>query len=337
MVQMLLSFLGLALIILICGKKLSYLGDAIAEHLGLGKAWIGLVMVASVTSLPELTVGISSVSLVGSADLALGNIMGSCVFNLFMLSLIDAFIPIESVFSKASVSHTLAGSMSIILFALVGLALFLPESFVISSWIGVSSVSFIAVYFVSMRIIYQYERKLLLGKPLTENAVPPTPPTITLKKAVMHYVLNAVIVVGAALFLPGFAEKIAVETGLGESLVGTLFLAASTVLPEFAVTVGAMRIGALDLAVGNLIGSNLFNILILAVDDIFYTKGYLLKDASDANMASVFTVIIMTAVAIAGLTYRISRKRFFLAWDAMVIALMYILNLYLLYHLRPQK
>jgi cation:H+ antiporter len=83
----------LAILIFYCGRLLSVLGDAIADHLSLGKAWIGVVLMASVTSLPELTVGISSVSFVGSADLALGNIMGSCVFNLFMLSIIDALSP----------------------------------------------------------------------------------------------------------------------------------------------------------------------------------------------------------------------------------------------------
>jgi cation:H+ antiporter len=223
--------------------------------------------------------------------------------------------------------------MSIVLFAMVGLAIFLPKNVVISSWIGVSSIGFAVVYFLSMRIIYQYEQRLLLSRSGAAESVVPKP-AISLRRACLLFSLNAVVVVVAALFLPGIAEKLAVQTGSGESLVGTLFLAGSTVLPELAVTVGALRIGALDLAVGNLFGSNLFNVMILAVDDIFYTKGYLLKDASDANLSSVFTIITMTAIAIAGLQYRISEKRFFLAWDALLIALMYLLNLYLLFTLR---
>lgn len=289
---------------------------------------------ASVTSLPELTVGVSSVTLVGSADLALGNIMGSCVFNLFMLSLMDVLIPKASLFFKASVSHTLAGAMSIVLFALAGLALFLPQNVVISGWTGVSSFCFIVVYFLSMCVIYQYEQHMLLSRVTKENAAVKSLP-FTLRKAVLYYTAVATVVVVAVLFLPDIAEEIAIQTELGESLAGTLFLAASTVLPEFAVTIGAMPIGAVDLAVGNLFESDLFNIFILAVGDIFYTKGYLLKDASDANMASLFTIRIMIGITIAGLTYRISRKRFFLAWDALAIAGMYLLNLFLLYYLRP--
>jgi cation:H+ antiporter len=91
--------------------------------------------------------------------------------------------------------------------------------------------------------------------------------------------------------------------------------------------------GSLDLAVGNLLGSNLFNILILAIDDIFYTKGFILKDASPNNIISVFSAILMTAVAIIGLSFRTKGKRFLLAWDAALIFFIYIVNLILLYQL----
>lgn len=326
-----LLFAALASLIFLSGKKLSVYGDMIARHLGLGRAWIGLVLMASVTSLPELSVGISSAALAGSADLALGDVMGSCVFNLFILSLLDVFVRGEPLLFKASPSHMLAAALSIILVALVGMGLFLPTSLTIIRWIGLSSILFIAVYFVSMRLIYFYEAKLLLAQVAKEAE--PIPP-ITLRKAALLYAANALVVIGAALFLPGIAQNIAIASGLGESFVGTLFLAASTSLPEAAVSISAVRMGAFDLAVGNLIGSNLFNILILAVDDVFYTRGYLLKDASDDNLVSVFSVIIMTGVTIAGLVYRSTRKVFLLAWDALLIAVVYVGNLLMLYYLR---
>ena len=155
-----------------------------------------------------------------------------------------------------------------------------------------------------------------------------------MKKAIIWYSVNALVVVAAALFLPGFADRIAERTGLGESFVGTLFLAASTSLPEVAVSISAVRIGATDIAVGNLFGSNLFNVLILAIDDIFYTKGLLLKNASDLNIYSVLATIIMTAIAIIGLSYRAEHKRFIMAWDTLLILLVYIGNILLLYTLK---
>ena len=140
------------------------------------------------------------------------------------------------------------------------------------------------------------------------------------------------IIIIAALGLPFFADGIAELTGLGKSFVGTFFLAVSTSLPEIAVSIAAVRMGSVDLAVGNLLGSNIFNILILALDDIFYTKGLLLKDSSEFHIISVLSTIIMTAVVIIGLSYRAIGKRFFLAWDAALIFLIYIINLFFIYH-----
>lgn len=328
MVITILSFLGLAALIFFSGKRLSLYGDIIAEYSGLGKAWFGLIMMASVTSLPELTVGISSVTMVGSADLAMGDVVGSCVFNLFILSLLDTLLPAQPLFTKASGSHILAAALSIILMALVGMGMFLPYDIIVIEWIGLSSLLFIIVYFFSIRIIFQNEQKIRLKEVLRSQVT-----TITLKRAVLYYILNAVIVVVSAYFLPDIAEQIAIDSGLGASFVGTLFLAASTSLPEAAVSYTAIRIGAIDLAVGNLIGSNIFNILILAIDDIFYTKGPLLKDVADENIISIFSVIIMTAICIGGLVFRSERKRFLMGWDTLLISLVYLINLLLLYHL----
>jgi len=92
--------------------------------------------------------------------------------------------------------------------------------------------------------------------------------------------------------------------------------------------------GAIDLSIGNLFGSNIFNIFILAVDDIFFLKGPLLSYASPDHIISALSAIAMTAIAIIGLTYRAERKRLFMAWDSVGIMLCYILNLMLLYMLR---
>ena len=154
---------------------------------------------------------------------------------------------------------------------------------------------------------------------------------LSLRRIVLWYSFFAFIIIASALALPFFAEHLAEETGLGKSFVGTLFLAVSTSLPEIAVSIAAVRMGSIDLAVGNLLGSNLFNVFILAIDDVFYTKGNLLKDASDMHILSVFSTLIMTAVVIIGLTITSGGKRFRMAWDSFLIFLIYILNLVLLY------
>jgi cation:H+ antiporter len=325
------GFIICALIIFFAGKRLSHYGDLLAELSGMGKAWIGLILMAAVTSLPELMVGISSAVIIQSADLAVGDIIGSCAFNLGILSMMDIFTPKDRpLFSHVSKSHILAAAFGIILMALVGLNLYLDKDIVIASFIGLTSISFLIVYLVAVRSIFNYQQN---NAPMSETVHQTPEIGLTLKKVVVRYVFFALIIIITALALPYFAEHIAESTGLGKSFVGTLFLAVSTSLPEIAVSLAAIRMGSTDMAVGNLLGSNLFNIVILFLDDIFYTKGHLMKDASDVNLLSVFFVIMMTGIAIAGFIFPSNRKKFVMAWDTLWIFGLYVMNIVLLYFL----
>jgi cation:H+ antiporter len=324
------GFCSCAIIIFFAGKRLSHYGDLLADLTGLGKAWIGLILMAAVTSLPELMVGISSAVIIQSADLAVGDILGSCAFNLGILSLLDVFTPKDRpLFSVISRSHILAAAFGVILVALVGLNLYLDKDFVITSFIGLTSVSFLVVYLIAVRTLFNYQT----NNPPTTNNDAQHEITLTLKQVIMRYALFAAIIIVAALALPYFAEHIALATGLGKSFVGTLFLAISTSLPEIAVSFAAFRLGSTDMAVGNLVGSNLFNVVILFLDDLFYTKGHLLKDASDINLLSVFLVIMMTGAAIIGFIFPSREKKIFMAWDTFVILNLYIINIILLFFL----
>jgi cation:H+ antiporter len=137
--------------------------------------------------------------------------------------------------------------------------------------------------------------------------------------------------VAAAVFLPKIGEEIASQTGLSRTFVGTLFIAFSTSLPEVVVAVTALRLNAADMAVGNIFGSNMFNMAILAIDDIAYTKGSLLLIAAPEHIISVVAAITMTAIATAGITYRIRAKRLLVSWDSLGILGTYIVALYVLH------
>ncbi|HRH68151.1 MAG TPA: hypothetical protein PLB89_01460 [Flavobacteriales bacterium] len=321
------GFLLCALAIWFSGTHLARLGDRLAEITGLGRAWLGLVLMATVTSLPELFVGIGSAGIHGNADLAVGDVLGSCVFNLLILSVLDAFHRGPGLLRAVEPKQVLSAALGIVLLALVGFGLFLPDPYTVMGWVGILSIVFVGVYLVAMRMMYKH-----LGHgPAPDHA--DAPDRSGLKRVVLWYAVHAAVVITAALFLPGFAETITEETGLKASFVGTLLLATSTSLPEVAVSVAALRIGAVDMAVSNLLGSNLFNIVILAIDDLVYRGGFLLKDASDAHLLSVLSTIIMSAIVIVGLTFRTAPKRYLLAWDTFLILTVYIVNLILLFRI----
>jgi len=136
------------------------------------------------------------------------------------------------------------------------------------------------------------------------------------------------------MFLPKIGEGIAEITGLGQTFVGNIFIAISTSLPEVVISISAVKMGAIDLAVGTLFGSNIFNIFILAVDDMLFVKGPILSFVNTVHIISALSAILMTAIAIIGLTYRAEKKTLLLAWDSIGILLVYIANIMLLYMLR---
>lgn len=317
-----LGFVVSAGIIIFSGSRLSTYGDRIAELTGWGKAWVGLILMASVTSLPELITGISSVTIIDAPDLAAGDIFGSCVFNLLILSVLDARVK-KPLFSIVKSSHIVAAVFGIILLTIAGLALFLAEETPSVLWMSSFTFLIFGVYLIAVRGIFKYEQAELIDT----KTVTPAHDTATpseLKKTVRLYVLHALIVVGAALFLPYFGEHIASYSGLGNSFFGTLFIAAATSLPELVVSLAALKIGSLDIAVGNLLGSNVFNMFILGLDDVFYTGGSIFKAIAPSHLMSVLVTIIMTAVVGLGLLFKPKRKQVWrFSMDTFVILILY--------------
>ncbi|OQP50236.1 sodium:calcium antiporter [Niastella populi] len=315
------GFIVCGAVIVYSGTRLSYYGDKIADLTGLGKAWVGLILMASVTSLPELITGFSAVAIVKAPDLAAGDIFGSCVFNLLILSVLDSRIK-KPIFSMVKSSHIVAAIFGIVLLTVAGMAIYLSQSAPSVLWVSSFTLVLFAVYLVAVWSMFKYEQNEHLAS-TAEVKVPPD--ASALKKVIWSYALNAFIVIGAAVFLPYFGEHIAAETGLGDSFFGTLFIAAATSLPELVVSLSALRIGALDMAVGNLLGSNVFNMFILGVDDVFYREGSLFKYISSAHLLSVFITIIMTATVGLGLLFKPKKKQaWLLGLDTLIIALLYI-------------
>jgi Ca2+/Na+ antiporter len=114
--------------ILLAGIQLSKYGDQIAELTGLGRSWIGLILLASVTSLPELISGISAVTLNDLPDVAVGGVVGSCLFNLVILAMLDVAAGSTPLSHRIQNNHIISAGFGIILLCLVGVSkLFLHD------------------------------------------------------------------------------------------------------------------------------------------------------------------------------------------------------------------
>ncbi len=325
-----LEFTLCLLLIVVAGYRLSLYGDMIAEKLALTRTWVGVVMVASVTSLPELVTGVSSVTVAQTPDIALGDILGACLINLMMIVVLDFLHREESVYTRAHIGHTLAAGFGVVMIGLVAVNLLLTQAgmHIYVFHVGLYSPLILLIYALAMRIIFLYEQmQELPTADLSNQRYRATP----LRRALIGYALAA-LVVAVGIWLPFVGKMLAVQHGWAEGFVGTLFVAAVTSLPEAVVSIAAVRLGSLDMALGNLFGSNLFNIAILALDDIAYTPGPLLAAVDPAHAVSALSAMVMSGIAIIGLFYR-ARGRVLrtVGWASLFLLAVYLFNGYALY------
>jgi cation:H+ antiporter len=311
---------------------LSKYGNVIAEKTGLGRTWIGLALMASVTSLPELVTGISSAAVFDVPDIAVGDLLGSCMFNVVILALLDALSGSAPISTRAHQGQVLTAAFSILMLGLVNMSIFASAQIPSIGWIGTYSLGFAVLYLLAMRAVFFYEKRRIaeLVEAVAEEI---RYEQISKATAYRFYALNALVTIAAAAYLPAIGERIAEVTGLGQTFVGNIFIAMSTSLPEVVVSVAALKLGAVDMAFGNIFGSNLFNVVILAVDDAFYTKGPILSHVSKNHVVSCSAAVAMTAVAAIALSYRVRKKWLFFAWDSLGILAIYAFALSALYRL----
>lgn len=326
-----LQFAACLLIIGYAGVKLSVYGDVIADKTGLGGSWIGLILLATVTSLPELATGLSAVTVASAPNIAAGDALGSCVFNLLIIVILDFLHRGESVYRKASQGHILSGGFGLILIGFVGFNILLAGNgnSLRLGHVGIYTPIIVLFYGIAVRTLYHYETQQI--KAFTEKQ-PDQHPELTLTQSILRYLGAASLVVMAGVWLPFVGKELAVMMAWQESFVGTLFIAFSTSLPEIVVSVAALRIGALDMAIGNVLGSNLFNILILAIDDLFYLPGPLLSGISPIHTVSVLSAMMMTGMAIVGLLYRPNHRVLkTVGWASLYLLTLYVVNTYVLF------
>jgi cation:H+ antiporter len=327
-----LKFAACMALIGMAGVRLSRYGDIIAEKSGLGAGVVGLLLLATVTSLPELVTGIGAVALADVPDIALGNIFGACVMNLAMIVVLDLLYREQSIYTKAGQGHILSAAFGLFILGFVALNLVFAGygATLVLGHVGLYSPVVLILYVAAVNVVFRYERRQR-AEYVQERAE--RYPGVTLHAALVRYAAAAAVVVVAALYLPFAAGDLAARMQWNQSFVGTLFVSLATTLPELTVTIGALRIGAVDLAVGNLLGSNLFNLAILAVDDLFYLPGPLLSAVSPIHLVSALSALMMSALAIAGLLYK-PRDRIFgtVGWISLLMIWIYGTNALFLFY-----
>jgi cation:H+ antiporter len=314
---------------------LSKYGDVLADKTGFGRAWVGAILIAGVTSLPELASGISAVTWLKAPNLAAGAILGSCLFNLVLIAMMDLAYQPGRILTKAHDGHILSAGLGILLLGMVAMGVLVGTSYSSVGILGFSLLSLLllVIYAFGGRMISTVEQARQ-AEVLNQTAEAEGYANISARKTYLIFIISALAVVGLGIWLASIGDRISASTGLSRSFVGNLFLATSTSLPEIAASLAAIRIGAIDMAIGNVLGSNLFNIALLAIYDLADGRANFWASLTDANGFAAVIAMMMTGVVIVSLMYRVSPKTpYRFSWDGISLTIMYLGAIVMLYFL----
>ncbi|MCK4944330.1 MAG: sodium:calcium antiporter [Candidatus Aminicenantes bacterium] len=315
------KFVILLILVYIFGTRATKSADIIAEKKKLARVFMGVVFISMITSFPELFTGISAAAIVKSADLAVGEIIGSCVFNLLIIALIEGVFRKKKLYIHQKKGDIMPLGFSFIMVSL--LTLFLSLNFSVTIFnVGIFSLMIFVFYIVFLRILFK-ERKITIEIELYKNK--------SLKPEIINFIISGLVIIGIGIYLPVVGKEIAEVMNWSESFVGVIFLAFVTSFPELVVSISTVRIGAFDMFLGNIAGSNLFNIAIIFLIDIFYLKGDVLLDLSPVNMTCGIIAMMMNFIVIFALVRKSSYKVFnLISINALLLVMLYMLNLIIL-------
>lgn len=277
----LLYLLVAAGVVLFSVKASDYV-DLLDKKTSLSGAFIGGIMLSAVTSLPELFTSISSTVLIHQPGLCLGNILGSDLFNMAMLSFFLLVFARTFREGRLSASHRV-----------VTVFVFVCYLVMILNWLGILRIQFLSISLSSVIIVVMYILSIrYMSAEDSEDSDEEDTSPLTVSQIAVRFVLVSIGIVVLSIAITYITDAISIRLHLGQGMAGALFLGIATSLPEASSTVALLRMKNVDIAFGNIVGSNIFNFIIMAVVDILYRGS--VYDFSDPQ-----TVVLMLCGAAA--------------------------------------
>jgi len=314
-----------ALVVLVCGLRMTDLADRIADRTGLGEALVGGVLLGAATSLSGSVVSLSS-ALSGQASLAFANGIGGIAAQTAFLAVADM------IHRRANLEHAAAelanlfqGALLMVLLTIPLIAYTTPE---FSIWsVHPASLAILAAYagglFATSRV-----QAAPMWRPVATSETREDLPD---EEEARNNPLGLLLVFIAMMVLLSLAGWTIARTGaeftgrlgLSSTLVGALMTAVVTSMPELVTTIAAVRRGALQLAVGGIIGGNTFDSLFLVVSDIGYRDGSIYHAVQPQDYFWLAIGLAMTGVLLMGLMQRERRGVGNIGWESLTLILIY--------------
>jgi len=341
------EFLAAAAVVLALSVVLTKKADVLEQITPLSELWIGMLLLAFVTSLPEAVNSIGATIMDGALDLGVGNLAGSNMFNIIIIVVMDLAQGSSPMLLMVADSHVFVASGGILIMGLVGCAIarYIPAIGVPTPahWTGIafSIVIFGAFLAINWLLIQRKDDKdepppAPEAKPEKENTELPS-----LHATITTFVIASAAVVVAALWLLHICDLMSVRPitvgshtiVLGKSFVGSFLLATATSMPELFVSLGAMRLGRINMSVANIFGSNIMNMALIPVMHMVSRDANFYGAINPASLVMLFAAIIMSTLFIVGLMSKSKRSFLLLGWEALVILAVYISAAFLVFRM----
>jgi cation:H+ antiporter len=322
----------------IAGARLAYLADTLADRFRLAKSLVGLLMLSLATSLPEVATTLTA-AIQQARDLVLNNLFGGIALQTAILAMADFWArgPITNYPRKAN--HTLEAALLALLLAVAMIFISLGETFVFAG-VGLGSVAIALVYCGAIWLLRHYDDSsdwVPIDLPDPDPLAFPAPTglgTATNSSLIWQAIVACIAILIFGLLLVLFAERIAIQSGLGAGFIGVTLLAAATSLPELSTSIAAVRIGAYTMAISNIFGSNLIMLVLVFPADILFRAGPILQNTSRTVSLALSFGLAVTAIFLIGLIVRRKPRIGMFGVDSVLVLLTFLASLAAYYYVR---
>ncbi len=336
-------FVVSAAVIWLAGTRLVRLVDRLAQRTGMGQGFAGMLLLGGIVSLTEIST-VSTAAFTGTPLLALNNLLGSESINLFLLAAVDPLSGRDALTSfVAKPVMLMQATLVIVLLSVVAMAMILgdPVVFGVGGWSTALFLLCLGALWMSSR----YQGRMVWvpsdagqhrekTKETQSGGDRDSEAQESLWSLVAKLAGFAAIIFVAGFSLSMTGDALAQQTGLGASFVGFLLVGISTSMPELSTITAAVRMQRYEMAIGDILGSNVFNLLLIFLADVVYTgEGTVLNHAGIFEMFAALLGIVMTAILLLGLLERRDRTVLKMGYDSLAILLVFLGGIGVLYGL----
>jgi cation:H+ antiporter len=330
-------FAAAAAVVWMAGTRLAHSADAIATETGLGREILGVLLLGGITSLPELAVA-TTATLQGTPTLSVNDVLGSAAINVVILAIADAVSGPGALTAKqASPGVLLQGVLGIVLMTLAAGAALAGDHVIFG--LGLWCWLMLVTYAASLRLLAASGTgkgwkavTLHLGNDADEAE--PDAERKGLRRLIAHAVAAGMAILVAGFLLAQTGEALAVQTGLGASFFGAVFLALSTSLPELSTVIAAVRLQRYEMAISDVFGTNLFNVTIIVLVDALHSGGSVLVAAGRFAAFGALLSIALTALFLIGILERRNSTVLHMGWDSLAVLIVYAAGVSVLYNIK---